>query len=1086
MSTLRHHVQRTIFIVVAAFLCLSLFAPMVALADEAIAPGQSATIDTGGGDASLRSEPSYDGEVITTVPDGTSLAIFEGPVSGADGSLWYSASADGLTGYLSADLVTGDTEPTPPEASDTTEDDPGEGEAASAETAVPSIPWKEPVDMGVVVDNASESLPQEGLACRADARADADVITRVVPGNTLEVTGADVWIEGVAFLPVNCAGVGGFVRSDYVELVSEANAADEAATDAEVVAEATEEVTTEDVIEEDAEVAPEEALAEEPVAEEAATEAEMPEEVAAEETAAEAIETEEVVVEDPAVEEAVEDEVPAEDATTDEVVADEVVAEEPVAEEAVTEEPLAEEPVMEEPVAEEVTPEAAVVEDPAVDEATEEPAGQVVAEDVEASGETAAEPAQAEQAEAEEETARTPEPKAATEADSAEPVATEAAPEEEAEVESAAAPATVQFNDQVATAQPTQRTVDSSQVIGTAEVVGTNGEGLRCRTAASADASTIAVLAEGTTVQVLSVERNGYLGVICGGQAGYANVEFLYAGGAGDEIAANAGSVTVVGSGSGLNCRSGAGLSYRVITVVRDGTTLSIRGASSNGWAPVVCGGQNGYVSIDYVEAAGSTSNSGTTDGRVSAAATTMVVTGTNGDGVRCRTAASTSSSIITVLAEGTRVTTRGAASGGWVPVTCGGASGYISAQFLSAASGSTDGGSGTGTGVSSGSVKVVGTGGGGLRCRTTASLSGSVITVIPEGGTVAVRGAASNGWQPVTCSSRAGFVSTQFITATSGGTAPGGSTPTPSPATGSATVSGTNGDGVRCRSAASTSANVITVLAEGTRVSTRGSAQGGWVPVICGGTNGYVSAQYLTIGGTAPTPQPSPSPTPTPTPPATSGMVSGDHARVTDTLNLRYSASTGAGIATTAPAGTVVLITGGVTNGFYPVNWDGLKGFMSKDYLVKTTAALSERGGSGDSSPPPTSGDSGSNATGSAMASFALRYEGYPYVWATHGPSSFDCSGFTYWVTKNVTGKDIGWGLWSQVSAGTPVSRANLQPGDLVFFQNTYKAGLSHSGVYIGNNRFIHAENESTGVRISDLNSTYYGSRWYGAVRMT
>jgi cell wall-associated NlpC family hydrolase len=81
--------------------------------------------------------------------------------------------------------------------------------------------------------------------------------------------------------------------------------------------------------------------------------------------------------------------------------------------------------------------------------------------------------------------------------------------------------------------------------------------------------------------------------------------------------------------------------------------------------------------------------------------------------------------------------------------------------------------------------------------------------------------------------------------------------------------------------------------------------------------------------------------------------------------------------------------------------------------------------------------------------------------------------------------GVNIGYGTWTQVSAGTRVSRDNLQPGDLVFFQNTYTAGLSHVGLYIGNGQFIHAENENTGVRISDLNSTYYGSRWYGAVRL-
>jgi cell wall-associated NlpC family hydrolase len=68
----------------------------------------------------------------------------------------------------------------------------------------------------------------------------------------------------------------------------------------------------------------------------------------------------------------------------------------------------------------------------------------------------------------------------------------------------------------------------------------------------------------------------------------------------------------------------------------------------------------------------------------------------------------------------------------------------------------------------------------------------------------------------------------------------------------------------------------------------------------------------------------------------------------------------------------------------------------------------------------------------------------------------------------------------------GSHVRRNGLQPGDLVFFKNTYQHGLSHTGIYIGDGQFIHAENESTGVRISDLDSDYYSSRWYGAARFT
>jgi cell wall-associated NlpC family hydrolase len=165
-------------------------------------------------------------------------------------------------------------------------------------------------------------------------------------------------------------------------------------------------------------------------------------------------------------------------------------------------------------------------------------------------------------------------------------------------------------------------------------------------------------------------------------------------------------------------------------------------------------------------------------------------------------------------------------------------------------------------------------------------------------------------------------------------------------------------------------------------------------------------------------------------------------------------------------------------------MDWDGLSGYMHGDYLEETTAALSERGGSASPGTTPGGTQSGGGA-GNSIVDYAMRYLGYPYVWATAGPSSFDCSGFINWVVKNVMGRDIGRGLFTQVAAGRAVSRSELQPGDLVFFQNTYQAGLSHGGIYIGNNQFIHAENPSTGVRISDLNSNYYSSRWYGAVRL-
>jgi len=123
--------------------------------------------------------------------------------------------------------------------------------------------------------------------------------------------------------------------------------------------------------------------------------------------------------------------------------------------------------------------------------------------------------------------------------------------------------------------------------------------------------------------------------------------------------------------------------------------------------------------------------------------------------------------------------------------------------------------------------------------------------------------------------------------------------------------------------------------------------------------------------------------------------------------------------------------------------------------------------------------------ATGATIVAFALQYVGYPYVWAGNTPAGFDCSGFTEFVILNTLGIDIGHGLEGQPGAGTWVDYGAWQPGDLVFFQNTYQAGLSHVGIYVGDGQFVHAENEGTGVVVTSLSSDYYASRYWGAVRI-
>jgi cell wall-associated NlpC family hydrolase len=464
----------------------------------------------------------------------------------------------------------------------------------------------------------------------------------------------------------------------------------------------------------------------------------------------------------------------------------------------------------------------------------------------------------------------------------------------------------------------------------------------------------------------------------------------------------------------------------------------------------------------------------------VAASIGTAVVHNTGGGGLRCRSGASLESPVLLVLPLGASVSLTGPESNGWQPVICDNQAGFVASRFLQASSTGEEPVDATAA-LTGASGVVQGTGGAGVRCRSAASLTASVITVLSEGTTVASRGSAVGVWQPVTCAGQPGFVHTDYLGNVSGGGSTGGNSG--GATTGSAVISGTNGDGVRFRASAGYDGAVIAVLMEGTTVSLRSGSVGSWTAVTYGGRNGFIYNDYLSrnssggtntggnsgIGGTQ--------------------LAAGSNARVTDTLNFRSGASYSASVISVAAIGTVVRVTGSPTSGFYPVEWGGVAGYMHGDYLSYTTAALTSTGPysgtGGNSGGGPGAGNGQGTATGTALVDYAMRYLGYPYVWATHGPNSFDCSGFTYWVVLNVTGRNIGAGTWTQWGTGTPIQYGSLQPGDLVFFQNTYTTGLSHVGLYIGNDQFIHAENENTGVRISSLTSNYYSTRYLGARRV-
>jgi uncharacterized protein YgiM (DUF1202 family) len=307
------------------------------------------------------------------------------------------------------------------------------------------------------------------------------------------------------------------------------------------------------------------------------------------------------------------------------------------------------------------------------------------------------------------------------------------------------------------------------------------------------------------------------------------------------------GTVTNTG-GMGLRCRTQPNTSATIITVLPEGTRLEPRGAESNGWLPVRCGGMDGWIFTAYIAISTSTTAPSPT-APASGTAGSATVTNTGGMGLRCRTAPNTSATIITVLPEGSRIETRGTVSNGWLPVRCGGIDGWVSATYATVSTSATDPVpapapttppvSGTAS-----TATVTGTGGGGLNCRT-APVSGAVITILPEGARVETRGAVTNGWLPVRCSGQDAWVSATYVTLSTSGTNP---TPTPTAPSGSssyAMVSGTGGGGLNCRTAP-VSGSVITILPEGARIEVVASAQNGWAQVRCAGQVSWASAAYL------------------------------------------------------------------------------------------------------------------------------------------------------------------------------------------------------------------------------------------------
>ncbi len=337
----------------------------------------------------------------------------------------------------------------------------------------------------------------------------------------------------------------------------------------------------------------------------------------------------------------------------------------------------------------------------------------------------------------------------------------------------------------------------------------------------------------------------------------------------GDAVVADA-------QGDNVNLRDQPSYAGNVLTSVAEGDYVTVVDGpftdDTDGtiWYQVSVADQTGYMLSDYLSAA---------DGSVSAAAV-MTTTAS----VNLRTGPGTSYSVILVIPRGATVNTTGAVQNGFSRLTYGGSTGWVSSQYLSGSSQPT-----TATVFD-----------GALNLRAGPGTTYTVLALMPDGATVTITGALTNGFYPVTYNGTAGYASAEFLRL-------------------STTQSATTLANLNLRSGPATSYSVLLVIPNGSQVTLTGPLNNGFYPLTYNGTAGYASASYLQIGAG-----------PTPTPTNRTGYT-------TANLRLRSGASTTAGVLLVIPNGSAITVTGNATNGFYPVIYSGTSGYASASYITFT-----------------------------------------------------------------------------------------------------------------------------------------------------
>ena len=345
----------------------------------------------------------------------------------------------------------------------------------------------------------------------------------------------------------------------------------------------------------------------------------------------------------------------------------------------------------------------------------------------------------------------------------------------------------------------------------------------------------------------------------------------------------------------------------------------------------------------------------------------------------------------------------------------------------------------------------------GSVNFRVAPNVNSTKIDKLKKGQTVEYLGKSGN-WYKIKYNGRTGYIYKTYASAVSTTEASNNS------------LKYVNCSSLNLRSGAGTNYSIIKVLYKGTNVTVLSSSNN-WSKVSVNGTIGYVSSTYLSSASEATEDTSSNN---------NSLTENVQYYRYTSSkINFRQSSSTSSSVLYQLPKNTKVGVVSTTSTGWAKVKHNNTYGYVSTTYLSQNQTGLdAEKDSNYDSS-------TSKSEKISKIVSVAKSKLGCKYVRGSEGPTTFDCTGLTYYLYKQI-GITLPRGTAEQKSVGTYVAKSDLQPGDLVYLDTKGDDGIiDHAAIYIGNDTIIHANSAAGKVGTSNLNTAYYKKAYVSARRV-